>query len=167
MESGVDMAREAITPRRSAPTAARPGYPLGHVTAEELERVLRDAADEMEGEDGRWQLRLGEVALACMADVRFDRMRIIAPIAELEEVNEEIRDACLEANFHTALDARYATSEGVLYAAFIHPLTSLDAELVESALHQVASLVETFGTTFSSGSLVFGVPPRGQGGAVN
>ena len=33
--------------------------------------------------------------------------------------------------------------------------------------HQVASLVETFGTTFSSGSLVFGVPPRGQGGAVN
>lgn len=140
---------------------------LPYVTAEELERVLRDAADEMEGEEGRWQLRLGEVALACMADVRFDRMRIIAPIAELEEVNEEIRDACLEANFHTALDARYATSDGVLYAAFIHPLTSLDAELVESALHQVASLVETFGTTFSSGSLVFGVPPRGQGGAVN
>lgn len=167
MESGVDMAPEASTLAAALPPLPRRGYPLGHVTAEELERVLRDAADEMEGEEGRWQLRLGEVALACMADVRFDRMRIIAPIAELEEVNEEIRDACLEANFHTALDARYATSDGVLYAAFIHPLTSLDAELVESALHQVASLVETFGTTFSSGSLVFGVPPRGQGGAVN
>jgi hypothetical protein len=102
-----------------------------------------------------------------MVDERFDRMRIIAPIAEIEEVTDEVRDACLEANFHTALDARYATSDGVLYAAFIHPLASLDAELAESALHQVASLVETFGTTFSSGSLVFGVPPRGQGGAVN
>ncbi len=134
---------------------------------DELEQVLHRVADEVEGDEGRWQLRLGEVALACMTDLRFDRMRIIAPIAELEEINDEIRDACLEANFHTALDARYATSDGVLYAAFIHPLSPLDTEQAESAIRQVASLVETFGTTFSSGALVFGVPPRGQGGAVN
>jgi hypothetical protein len=137
------------------------------VTLDDLERVLRAAADEIEGEDGRWHLRLGEVALACMTDLRFDRMRIIAPIAELDEVSDDVRDACLEANFHTALDARYATSDGVLYAAFIHPMSPLEPELAESALQQVACLVETFGTTFSSGALVFGVPPRGQGGAVN
>lgn len=159
--------------RRLAPRLERshlypePRYPTARVTAQELERVLRDAADEMEGEDGRWQLRLGEVALACMVDERFDRMRIIAPIAEIDEVTEEVREACLEANFHTALDARYATSDGVLYSAFIHPLGSLDEDLAESALQQVANLVETFGTTFSSGALIFGVPPRGQGGAVN
>lgn len=137
------------------------------MTLEQLEQVLRETADEIEGEDGRWQLRLGEVALACMTDLRFDRMRIIAPIAEIEEVSEEIREACLEANFHTALDARYATSDGVLYAAFIHPLSPLDEDLTESAIRQVANLVETFGTTFSSGALVFGVPPRGHGGVVN
>lgn len=137
------------------------------MTPDELEQVLRDAADDIEGEDGRWQLRLGEVALACMIDVRYDRMRLIAPIAELSEVDDELRDACLEANFHTALDARYATSDGVLYAAFIHPLSSLDVEQAESALQQVTNLVETYGTTFSSGALVFGVPPRGHGGAVN
>ncbi len=158
--------------RRLTPSPERSHrYPLAlsssRVTAEELERVLREAADELEGEDGRWQLRVGDVALACMVDERFDRMRIIAPIAEIEEVTDEIRDACLEANFHTALDARYATSDGVLYSAFIHPLSSLDAELAESALQQVANLVETFGTTFSSGALIFGVPPRGEGGAVN
>ncbi|MCX4242172.1 type III secretion system chaperone [Paraliomyxa miuraensis] len=137
------------------------------MTPEDLERVLREAADEIEGEDGRWQLRLDDVALACMVDVHYDRMRLIAPIAELDEVSDDVRDACLEANFHTTLDARYATSDGVLYAAFIHPLSSLDAELAESALQQVANLVETFGTTFSSGALVFGLPPRGHGGAVN
>jgi hypothetical protein len=161
------MGGEANITSAALPPLPGRGYPCRRVTADELEEVLRDAADEMEGDEGRWQLRLGEVALACMVDVRFDRMRIIAPIAEIEEVTDEVRDACLEANFHTALDARYATSDGVLYAAFIHPLTSLDAELAESALLQVASLVETFGSTFSSGSLVFGVPPRGQGGAVN
>ncbi len=142
-------------------------YAPPHVTLDELEQVLRDVADEFDGEDGRWQIRLGEVALACMTDLRFDRMRVIAPIAELDEVNEELRNACLEANFHTALDARYATSDGVLYAAFIHPLSPLDADQAESAVQQVANLVETFGTSFSSGALVFGVPPRGQGGEMN
>lgn len=137
------------------------------MTVDELEQVLRAAADEIEGEDGRWQLRLDEVPLACMTDLHFDRMRIIAPIAEVDEVTDELRDLCLEANFHTALDARYATSEGVLYAAFIHPLSPLDADQVESAIRQVASLVETFGTTFSSGELVFGDPPPGQGGLMN
>lgn len=137
------------------------------MTPEDLERVLREAADEIEGENGRWQLRLDDVALACMIDIHYDRMRLIAPIAELDEVSDDVRDACLEANFHTTLDARYASSDGVLYAAFIHPLSSLDDELAESALQQVANLVETFGTTFSSGALVFGLPPRGHGGAVN
>lgn len=123
-------------------------------------------ADELDGEDGRWQMRVGEVPLACMTDLHFDRMRIIAPIIELDEVSVDMRDQCLEANFHTALDARYATSDGVLYAAFIHPLSPLDEDQVESAVRQVASLVETFGTTFSSGELVFGTAPRG-GGLVN
>lgn len=137
------------------------------MTLEELQQVLSAVADEVEGEDGRWQLRMGQVALACMTDLRFDRMRIIAPIAEIDEVTDELRDACLEANFHTALDARYATSDGVLYAAFIHPLSPLEPEQIESAVHQVANLVETFGTSFSSGTLVFGVPPLGRGGVMN
>lgn len=125
------------------------------MTLAELEQVLRDTVDEIEGDEGRWQLRLGEVALACMTDLRFDRMRIIAPIAEIEEVSEEIRDACLEANFHTALDARYASSGGLLFATFIHPIASLDATLARSALDQVASLVRTFGTHYTSGALEF------------
>lgn len=62
----------------------------------------------------------------------------------------------LEANFHSALDARYATSDGVLYAAFIHPLSPLTEAEVRSAVAQVASLVRSFGTTYSSGELVYG-----------
>lgn len=62
----------------------------------------------------------------------------------------------LEANFHSALDARYATSDGVLYAAFIHPLSPLTEAEVRSAVAQVASLVRSFGTTYSSGELAYG-----------
>ena len=62
----------------------------------------------------------------------------------------------LEANFHTALDARYATSKGYLYAAFIHPLSLLTEREIRSAVVQVANLARAFGTTYSSGGLVYG-----------
>lgn len=121
-----------------------------------LDRVVRDAGASVRGGDGVWEFDIDGVRMACITDVRFDRMRLIAPICDEDELTEEQRKAVLEANFHTALDARYATSEGVLYAAFIHPLSSLTSEELRSAVGQVASLVETFGSTYSSGTLVFG-----------
>lgn len=93
--------------------------------------------------------------MACLVDPNFDRMRFIAPITEVGELDDATKDAVLEANFHTALDARYGSSNGLLFAAFIHPLSSLDEPLARSALDQVAALVHTFGTQYSSGSLEF------------
>ena len=60
-----------------------------------------------------------------------------------------------EANFHTALDARYAFNKGILYAAYIHPLSTLTKAQLESALEQTATLAATFGKEYSSGSLIF------------
>jgi hypothetical protein len=37
----------------------------------------------------------------------------------------------------------------MLYAVFLHPLSTLDPRQLESALDQVASLVRNYGTTFS------------------
>ena len=85
-------------------------------------------------------------------------MRLIATISPVSELTGEQVARILEANFHSALDARYATSRGYLYAAFIHPLSPLsDAEL-RSAVAQVANLARTFGTTYSSGELLYGAP---------
>ncbi len=124
----------------------------------ELEALLRELAQDVEGEDGAWEFELHGVKMACLTDEEFDRMRVIAPIAEIEDMLEEHQEAVLEANFHTALDARYATSDGVLYAAFLHPLEALTEGELRSALDQVVGLVETYGTTYSGGSVVFGVP---------
>lgn len=127
-----------------------------------MQALFVSLAEEVEGGDGAWQFDVEGLRVACLTDSRFDRMRLIAPIAEASNLSEEQRDACLEANFHTALDARYAISEGVLYAAFLHPLDSLTEEDLHSALGQVVSLVLTFGDTYSGGTLVFGVPPGGN-----
>jgi len=55
----------------------------------------------------------------------------------------------LQANFGQTLDARYAIKEGMLYAVFLHPLSTLEPRQIESALAQVANLVRNYGTSFS------------------
>ena len=49
--------------------------------------------------------------------------------------------------------ARYALSKGVLYAAYIHPLSKLDEEQIESAVNQEFALKVTFGGDYSGGVL--------------
>ena len=94
--------------------------------------------------------------LMCISDTVADRMRIISPIIELSEIEGEQLILALAANFHTALDARYAISDGVVYAAFIHPLRPLSDEEVYSAIRQVARARNTFGDEYTSGELFFG-----------
>ena len=126
------------------------------MTLDELEQVIEALADEVGGGGGMWHFAVGDVRMACFTDLRFDRMRIIAPILDTDDLTEAEKDAALEANFHSALDARYCVSNGVVYAAFIHPLSPLTARETSSAISQVANLVQTFGSTYSGGQLVFG-----------
>jgi hypothetical protein len=42
-----------------------------------------------------------------------------------------------------------------LWSAFLHPLADLFEDHLFSAIHQVAELARTFGTTFSGGDRVF------------
>jgi len=83
-------------------------------------------------------------------------MRIIAPITEYSKLTAEQKDTVMEANFHKTLDARYASSNGILYSAYIHPMSALSETQIGDALEQVATLAATFGTTYSSGELSFG-----------
>ena len=62
----------------------------------------------------------------------------------------------MQANFDTALDARYAIAQKVIWTAYLHPLGSLGEAQFVSGLAQVVTLAENFGTTFSSGAMTFG-----------
>jgi hypothetical protein len=126
------------------------------MTQEKMENILRAVGSEARGVPGLLEFKIKEVMLVCISDPEHDRMRIIAQIRPVSDLTSEQVAAILEANFHSALDARYATSQGVLYAAFIHPLSSLTEQELRSAAVQVASLTLTFGSSYSSGNLVFG-----------
>ncbi|MFY0631795.1 MAG: hypothetical protein JXR05_15625 [Flavobacteriaceae bacterium] len=122
---------------------------------EKMGAVLEKVADSIQGENGRWQFKIKETFLICITDVKHNRMRIISPITEAKRLDEKLKSAALVANFHTALDVKYAVANDVLWSVFIHPLKELTEAQVKDAIGQVYSANITFGTTFSSTSLVF------------
>ncbi len=133
---------------------------LDHInmTQEKLVRIIWEEANHPEGSDNAVQFVYEEIVMALFSDTHYDRMRIIAPIIKKEDMTGNQLNAVLDANFHTALDARYATSDDVLYAVFIHPLSPLSREQVVSALRQVAALVQNFGDSYSSDEILYTRP---------
>jgi hypothetical protein len=118
------------------------------MTSEELVKILVAASDESREARSMVQLKYKGIELLCIYDVKHDRMRIIASVAARGDITTEQFEKAMEANFHTALDARYALNKGILYAAFIHPLSTLTKVQIQSALIQTATLAATFGKQY-------------------
>lgn len=122
---------------------------------ETLDSIYTTVSDSIQGRLGGWQFYINEVPMMSITDENHNRMRIISPIADSNTVSEDLLKAALVANFHTALDVKYAVSDGVLWSVFIHPLKELSEDQVKDAVSQVYYANINFGTTFASTSLTF------------
>ena len=130
------------------------------MTLAQLEAIINAEGSDVQGGNGQWQATVEGRTVLVLADVGSDRMRIFTPIIPATDLSPVQIQSILLANFHTALAARYARSEDALVAVFVHPLSSLDEDYLRSALSQVATLANNFGTTYSSGALDFGPADR-------
>ena len=99
---------------------------------------------------------LAEREVLIVYDLKASRMRIVSPIAPSSLLDEALLMRMSQANFDAVLDARYAVADGLLWSTFIHPLGSLHQEDFTSAIAQVVTAAETFGTSYTSGAMVFG-----------
>ncbi|OEK06054.1 hypothetical protein A8C32_18650 [Flavivirga aquatica] len=122
---------------------------------EKLEMIYTKASDSIKGQSGAWQFYIKQIPLMSITDANHNRMRIISPIADSNNLSDELIKAALVANFHTALDVKYAVSDGILWSVFIHPLKELSEFQVKDAVSQVYQANINFGSTFASTSLTF------------
>lgn len=131
--------------------------PNAQIRQEVLHTLVKNSLNTeiLEEQEGYLAFAYLGVKMALLSDLTHDRMRIISPITKYSTLAPSIKDNLMHSNFHLALDARYAVSEDVLYACFIHPLSTLVEEDFNSALKQVANLSSSFGKTYSSGQLEF------------
>ncbi len=126
------------------------------MTLEKMDSIFQIEAQEVDKEEGSWQLFYQDRLLFVLTAPGQNRMRIFTPISAEEELELGEEKILLEANFHTALDAKYSLYNGFIISVFTHPLKELTAEQLIDALRQVALLADNYGTTYSSTGLFFG-----------
>ncbi len=122
---------------------------------ETLDAIITRVADTVTGQKGNWRFAIQERLMICLTDENNNRMRIISPVTEVENLPEQELINALTANFHTALDVKYAISDDILWTVFIHPLKELTESQMEDAILQVYNASETYGTLYSSTHLTF------------
>jgi len=106
--------------------------------------------------DNGARFRVENVPVTLVFDINADRMRLVAPVANMSDLGPSDLLRLMQANFDSALDARYGLAQDVLWATFIHPLSTLSQDEFGSGLGQTINLVLTYGSSYSSGALVFG-----------
>jgi len=121
-----------------------------------LQKILEETAEKIKGKTGLWTVTYGELPLLVVTDERANRMRIFTFVTEESELEAEHIKSMLKANFHSALDAKYAISDGFVISVYTHPLKELTETQAIDALKQVVTLAYTFGTTYTSTGWVFG-----------
>jgi len=121
-----------------------------------LDAIIRRMDENSEGQKGYWQLKISNLTISVITDEKADRMRIIIPITETEKLDHEHLYRIMQANFDSALDARYAIAKQTLWSVYLHPLSSLRDDEFLTGLGETVNLVSTFGTAYSSGLLNFG-----------
>lgn len=152
----------AVTAQTAIPEAPADPYAEAEaeaeppMTLERLDAIIRALDPEAQTNGTAWQLRVNEVTVLIVTDEAADRMRAITPVRRAEEITPEEMTRLMQANFDSALDARYAIAKEILWSAFIHPLKPLEKNQLISGIGQVVNLAQSYGTLYSGGALQYG-----------
>ncbi|MEM8824578.1 MAG: hypothetical protein AAGF30_13290 [Pseudomonadota bacterium] len=127
-----------------------------NMTLDRMETILTALDPATERAGAAFRLTVEDVPLVVITDPFADRMRAMVPIRSVEGLTEADLLRMMQANFDSALDARYAVAEGRLWAVFIHPLSPLRDDQLISGVGQVVNTALSYGTLYSSGAGQFG-----------
>ncbi len=122
---------------------------------EKLKEIISKVSDTAITNGNSIQFLYKERVLICIYDENANRMRIISPVVQREKLEEDQILNALVANFHSALDVKYALSDEIIWSVFTHPLKELYKHQVQDAIAQVYLASVTFGSTYSSTNLTF------------
>lgn len=128
----------------------------GEMTADSLKKLITQFDEDAKVQGNAVQFQLLDRDLMMVFDEKADRMRVITPIANAGLLDEALMERMLQANFDAVLDARYAVANDLVWAVYIHKLSTVTQDDFLSGIAQAVTAAETFGTSYTSGAMVFG-----------
>ncbi|GGX51632.1 hypothetical protein GCM10007385_20330 [Tateyamaria omphalii] len=136
---------------------ALPSAPLEPpMTVMRMAEIIRAIDPDAQPAGNAIQFSIDDIPVVVIADPVADRMRAMVPIRSAEGLSADELMRLMQANFDSALDARYAVAQGRLWGVFIHPLSPLEKDQLLSAFVQTINVARTYGQTYSGGATVFG-----------
>ena len=126
------------------------------MTLERMGEIVLSLDEAAQSNQNMFQMTIQDVPVLIITDTQADRMRAMVPIRSANGMTQDEITRVMQANFDTALDARYAIAQGRLWGVFIHPLSSLKKDQFISGLGQAVNIAKTYGTLYTGGSLNFG-----------
>lgn len=131
---------------------------VSHMTVERLQELIARIDPDVEANEAgtAWQMTVEDRTVVIITDGNADRMRIMTPILPVDAATEPLMKRMLQANFDSALDARYAIARDLVWGVFIHSLSELTDREFLSGLGQTVNVAKTFGGAFTSGAIVYG-----------
>jgi hypothetical protein len=126
------------------------------MTGEAMAELVKSFDPEAMARGNVISFKLQEREVLIVFDEDGGRMRALTPIAPAGLLNEAILLRIAQANYDSVLDVRYAVADELVWSVFIHPLESLQQDELISGIAQLVTAAETFGTSYTSGAMVFG-----------
>ncbi|MFD0858403.1 type III secretion system chaperone family protein [Roseovarius aquimarinus] len=143
-------ALHAHAPAGGPAVTERQGMDLGRIG-----RILAAIDPELRAQGSGWRLTVEGQIVLVVTDIPAGRLRVMAPVVLATRLEPTDLEALLRANFDSALDARYALAEGLVWAMFARPLADLGKGEFISGLAQVVTLARGHG----AGDLAAGLRP--------
>lgn len=140
-----------LLPSKLAAQEAEPS-----MTLERMAGIVEAIDPDFSTNGAAFELTIQDVPVVIVTDVAADRMRAMVPIRGADALDEAELRRLMQANFDSALDARYAVANGRLWSVFIHPFGPLETAQLVSGLAQTVTAAQTYGTLYSSGGAQFG-----------
>lgn len=126
------------------------------MTLDRMGEIVQALDEDARINPNGFEFVIDDVPVLIIADVRANRMRAMVPIASADGLTPEDLTRMMQANFDSALDARYAIARGRLWGTFIHPLRELERDQLISGIAQTVNVAQTYGSLYTSGAAQFG-----------
>lgn len=143
--------------QKAPETNARKQVREGSMTVPHLRAIIKRLDEKAkEPRPGTFLMVVNDFEVLIVTAERANRMRVMVRVRSAENLTKEELLRISQANLDAALDARYAIGRGVLWAAYVHPLSTLHPAQFIEAIGSTVNLAATYGKGYSSGQLLYG-----------
>ena len=133
-----------------------------HMTLDRMGQIVQALDPQASVSQSAFSLTIDDIPVLIVTDVRANRIRAMVPIRSADTMTADELQRVMQANFDSALDARYAIAQGRLWGVYLHPFKELERDQLISGIAQTVNVAKTYCALYTSGAGQFEAGDSGE-----